>query len=392
MLSYCVTSLDGREIKSLCPSEALMPASNTKLFTCALALKSFDAHTSPGEDLELLIEDKGLQLNFHGNLFFSARYREPQFIDSAITQLAEAIKETGLRQFESLHLHCESLFLKPLPDYPCVSFISFNENTLDVSVKKGKVTTSPARQSSFELIPDIKVSDQNRTNSSIFYNPQVNSEDYWRLEGKNWTYEILKAELHKHGIHIDAQSGTTLRNPQKLQSFPSQINTLDLVTSSLRFSDNFRAELLALHLRRAQKNEGLNSCLDSLRNSIDLNESVLMDGSGLSRLNRSSTRDICKLLSHMHQSKHSELWHQSMACAGQEGTLSDTSKNLLPQKRFWGKTGTLRDARALSGYYRKQNGEIVIVSVLQNQANCSKFSESVIKLLREIDEEQTNIS
>lgn len=253
MLSYCVTSLDGREIKSLRPSAALMPASNTKLFTCALALESFDPYTSPGNDLELFIEDKCLQLNFHGNLFFSARYREPQFIDSAITQLAQAIKETGQSRFKSLHLHCETPFLKPLPDYPCVSFISFNENTVDVSVKNAEVTTSPARQSSFELIADTKISSQSRTNSSIFYKPHVNSEDYWRLEGNNWTYEILKAELHKHGIHIDTQSDTALRNPQKLQSFSSPISTLDLITSSLRFSDNFRAELLALHLRRMQR-------------------------------------------------------------------------------------------------------------------------------------------
>lgn len=390
MLSYCVTSIDGREIKSLCPSEALMPASNTKLFTCALALESFDPYTSPGNDLELVIEHNCLQLNFYGNLFFSARYRAPESINLAIKQLVQAIKETGQSRFKSLHLHCQTRFLEPLPDYPCVSFISFNENTLDVSVKDGKVSTSPARQSSFELIPDTKFSSQTRTHSKIFYNPQANSEDYWRLEDENWTYEILKAELHKRGIHIDTQSGTTLRNPQKLQSFSSPISTLDLITSSLRFSDNFRAELLALHLRRRQKSEDLNSCLDSLRKSIDLNESVLADGSGLSRLNRSSTRDICQLLRHMHQSKHSELWHQAMAYAGQEGTLSKTSKNLLPHKRFWGKTGTLRDARALSGYYRTQNGEIVIVSVLQNQANCSKFTESVIKLLREIDEEQTN--
>ncbi|MDD7987095.1 D-alanyl-D-alanine carboxypeptidase [Lentisphaera marina] len=390
MLSYCVTTLDGKELLSLSPSEVMRPASNTKLFTCALALENFEATESPAPALDVVYEDKKLQINFHGNLFFSARYRDKSRLDHAFKQIAEAILKTGIQNFDSLHLYCEAEFLSPLKDYPCVSFISINENTLDLAILDGELEITPESQSSFKLSACKTIEYQSRTDSQIFYNPNQDSEDFWRLEGSNWTYDILVKELRKLGLFIAKQSKKPLRNPQLIGQFADPITTQELITSSLRFSDNFRAELLALHLRKSQKNSSIDQCLKPLKNKLQLKHTQLTDGSGLDRLNKSSCEDICSLLRYMHHSKHSEIWHQSMAISGEEGTLSNSNKNQLPKKRFWGKTGTLRDTRALSGYYKTENGSIVIVSVLQNHANCSKFSESVIKLLREIDEEQTN--
>jgi D-alanyl-D-alanine carboxypeptidase len=390
MLTYCVTDLDGKELSSLSPSKAMMPASNVKLFTSALAFENFDPNLSPARELELLIEDNKLQINFHGNLFLSARYREKSNFTLAIDQLTKALISTGINEFDSLHLHCEYEFLLPLKDYPCVSFISLNENTLDISIEDGKVISCPDSQRTFEFIPSESCLQQSRNKSTITYNPKKDSTDFWRLESDNWTFAILKNELQKRGISIAKQSQLALQKAQLIEKFSDPISTYDLVKSSLRFSDNFRAELLALHLRKVKETKSFNDCFQDLQSRLLLRNTHLADGSGLSRENTSSCRDICSLLHHMHHSEHRKMWHDSLAVSGQSGTLLNTKNNLLPKDRFWGKTGTLRDVRALSGYYKCENGSIVIVSVLQNHANCGKFSESVIKLLREIDEKQKN--
>ncbi|WDE98382.1 D-alanyl-D-alanine carboxypeptidase [Lentisphaera profundi] len=386
MLTYCVTDSNGRVLLEHNPEQALLPASNIKLFTCAMALESFDADAPPSQKLRVLSTPRQLTIEFKGNLFFSCRYQGRDILSRRIDQLADAIKAHGQTEFESLYITCPTDYLNPLAHYPCVSFVSFNENTLDLEISHGEALSTPLEQREFSLVPDKSLKEQVRKGSRISYNPTQNSLDYWRLEGDNWTPDILLCELRKRGISIKKLSKIADHEAQQLASFQDPVLTSQLLHSSLCHSDNFRAEMLGLHLRYSQQKTDLQQCLQTLSDKIGLTQTFMADGSGLSRDNHTSTRDICRLLNYMSQHRQSPTWMNSLAISGISGTLQNAISYPIAKGKFIGKTGTLRDARALSGYYTNKNGRVFTVSVLQNNEDCSTFSSMLKQILSDIDE------
>ena len=91
----------------------------------------------------------------------------------------------------------------------------------------------------------------------------------------------------------------------------------------------------------------------------------LRDGSGLSRGNRLTTRSLSVLLWRMAQHPLSAYYQASMAIAGQRGTLSNYFWGTSLEGRFWGKTGTLRGVRSMSGILETTDGPLY-VSMIAN--------------------------
>lgn len=91
------------------------------------------------------------------------------------------------------------------------------------------------------------------------------------------------------------------------------------------------------------------------------------NGSGLSRVERISSREMGEMLVDAYNSPYRDDLMRSMAVLGVDGTVKGRLKNLAGRGKF--KTGTLRDVRALAGYLTAANGQTYVVSLLHNDAS-----------------------
>ena len=104
---------------------------------------------------------------------------------------------------------------------------------------------------------------------------------------------------------------------------------------------------------------------------------VLENGSGLSRRERVSARMMGDMLAAAYRSPFKQAFIGSLPIAGRDGTLKSRFKNIGSPLRL--KTGTLKNVRALAGYYLGGDGsDPLAVVVIIN-------SERADKLLGEMD-------
>ena len=93
----------------------------------------------------------------------------------------------------------------------------------------------------------------------------------------------------------------------------------------------------------------------------------VVDGSGLSLLNRVSPQTLTDVLSYAYQDKSISIdFLESLPVAGVDGTLKKRFRNSEVQGRVRAKTGYLNNVRALSGYIFTKNGDILVFSILSN--------------------------
>jgi D-alanyl-D-alanine carboxypeptidase/D-alanyl-D-alanine-endopeptidase (penicillin-binding protein 4) len=145
------------------------------------------------------------------------------------------------------------------------------------------------------------------------------------------------------------------------------MSTLAAITNQP--SDNFYAETLVKTLGATFRgggstSEGLKVMRAALR-EFDITPRVV-DGSGLSRKDRATPRQLVKLLRAMTTSKVAATFKASLAVPGRVGTLARRMRGTAADGRCNAKTGTLRGVSALSGYCRTLRGRIVAFSFLEN--------------------------
>ncbi|MFC1619491.1 D-alanyl-D-alanine carboxypeptidase/D-alanyl-D-alanine-endopeptidase [Candidatus Neomarinimicrobiota bacterium] len=112
---------------------------------------------------------------------------------------------------------------------------------------------------------------------------------------------------------------------------------------------------------------------------VDTNTTYLTDGSGLSSYNRITPRNTTNLLIHM---RADSAFVQSLPIAGIDGTIKNMMKGTAAEGRVFAKTGTLRHARALSGYAHNHKGDWIVFSILVND---------YLTPLREVNDKITRI-
>lgn len=91
------------------------------------------------------------------------------------------------------------------------------------------------------------------------------------------------------------------------------------------------------------------------------------DGSGLSRHNLITPAAVVTLYTYMaKQSKYSQAWRESLTIGGVDGTLTNRFKGTAAAGNIRGKTGTIDQVSALSGYITTAGGEQLVLSLLVN--------------------------
>jgi D-alanyl-D-alanine carboxypeptidase/D-alanyl-D-alanine-endopeptidase (penicillin-binding protein 4) len=135
-------------------------------------------------------------------------------------------------------------------------------------------------------------------------------------------------------------------------------------------SDNWIAETLIKGLgaqfgEAGSTQAGTRVVRDTVR-QFDVSPTVV-DGSGLSRGNRTSPREIVKLLQGMSESEAAEAFDESLAVVGRNGTLYRRMRGTAAQDRCHAKTGTLHDVSTLAGYCTTAGGDRVAFAFLMNR-------------------------
>lgn len=91
------------------------------------------------------------------------------------------------------------------------------------------------------------------------------------------------------------------------------------------------------------------------------------DGSGLSRHNLITPSSVVQLYTYMaKQSRYSQAWRDSLTIGGVDGTLRNRFRGTRATNNVRGKTGTINQVSALSGYVRTAAGEELVFSMVVN--------------------------
>lgn len=99
---------------------------------------------------------------------------------------------------------------------------------------------------------------------------------------------------------------------------------------------------------------------------INTDGMIIDNGSGLSRLELVSARQLATLLRDIYLSDQGETFLASLAVAGESGTLRKRYRGEALAGRVIGKTGTIDNVRSFAGYIRAESGRNYVVVVIGN--------------------------
>lgn len=106
---------------------------------------------------------------------------------------------------------------------------------------------------------------------------------------------------------------------------------------------------------------------------------IQYDGSGLSRHNLVTPSALVQVYSFMaKESKNSEAWLNALTIAGVDGTLQNRFKGTKAAGNVRGKTGTIDQVSALSGYLTTAAGEKLVFSILVNGVSRQSLRQAMI--------------
>ncbi|HEX6904920.1 MAG TPA: D-alanyl-D-alanine carboxypeptidase/D-alanyl-D-alanine-endopeptidase [Thermoanaerobaculia bacterium] len=412
-LGVSVVDLDtGEAVYSYNADAPLVLASNNKLYTTAAALDAL----GPGYFFETRLVERGRQSGdvLEGDLGVIGS-GDPQISGrefggdpfGAFRPWAAALRERGVRRvtgdlylahgrFESLKIH---------PDWPAdqltewyeapVAALSFSDNCILVRVSPGKAG-GPAVVETVPSLPIFRVENRavtsaKRRGARLYVG---RTEDVLTVRGsidagsgpfETWVTvpdpvryfgAALRAALAEEGVVVEGSLRPVERLPGAVWERVA-VHRSDLVTAvrtTNKRSQNFYAESLLKAV--AAERCGNGTWRDGARAVAEFAESIgiprgavqVVDGSGMSRQNRSSARALTTLLRHMFFHPAASEFAQSLPYAG-EDMGSWKRRMAAPPYRgnVFAKTGTLNGVSALSGYAKAASGKSYAFSIVLNQ-------------------------
>jgi D-alanyl-D-alanine carboxypeptidase/D-alanyl-D-alanine-endopeptidase (penicillin-binding protein 4) len=193
---------------------------------------------------------------------------------------------------------------------------------------------------------------------------------YFQAQPARFAARAFTRELRRRGIRVAGGAGTGSTPPlaPALATWASP-PMADLVRLTNVPSDNFGAETLLKALGAQVSGTGSTAAGAAVVRAelatLGIRPAVV-DGSGLSRANRTSPRQVVGLLRAM---DGEAAFTGSLAVAGRTGTLAQRMRGTTAQDRCRAKTGTLSGVSALAGYCTSVNGADVAFAFLMNGVN-----------------------
>jgi D-alanyl-D-alanine carboxypeptidase/D-alanyl-D-alanine-endopeptidase (penicillin-binding protein 4) len=196
------------------------------------------------------------------------------------------------------------------------------------------------------------------------------SAPYWQGRPARFAAAAFAKQLRHLGVAVRgrAATGVTPADAALVTEWRSP-PVADLLRLMNPPSDNFMAETLVKVLGARFGASGSTAAGTAVvRDELyELGiEPRVVDGSGLSRSDRTSPRDVVGLLREL---DGDATFTGSLAVAGRTGTLDTRMRGSAAQDRCRAKTGTLRDVSALAGYCATTAGRHVAFAFLMNNVS-----------------------
>jgi D-alanyl-D-alanine carboxypeptidase/D-alanyl-D-alanine-endopeptidase (penicillin-binding protein 4) len=326
----------GEELFALREDVARMPASVQKLYTTASALlrlgPSATLDTTAVTSATALIDGFGV---LHGDLVLVGA-GDPFFGDTEAATLARAVRAAGVRRIDGAVVGDESRF----------------------DVRRS------GRAPGYD--PEL-----GGVLSALAYDRGI-FRGRARLDAGRFAAARFAAQLRALGVRA---SGTSHAG-----AAPAAARTIAAVASRnvgelARFvnvpSNNFAAEMLLKGLGARYRGTGSTSAGAGVaRDTLD-DLGVrprIADGSGLSREDRTTPREVVRLLERMDGQDVAKAFRASLAVPGSTGTVKRRMRHTSAE-RCRVKTGTLRDVSALAGYCATVGGRDIAFAILFNHVN-----------------------
>jgi len=392
-------------------NKALLPASNLKLVTSSASLTLL----KPEYTFKTMIySDNKISANkIDGNIYIKGM-GDPDFNVKRLWDMVKTIKHKGIKEIAGNVIADDSFFDSletgngwKLNGYGSSSYaarisaLSLNYNVADVWVspalnqnEKAIVSVEP-ESDFFEIINKTSTGGRyskllisrvlNSAGKNIITvsgnipygaNPELNSVN---LDNPSLhTGYVLKNLLEKEGISVKGQVKRGLLASQNVvilaetESKPLSSIVYDFNKHSINIIGEILLKYLGAKFRGVPgtSKKGIDVVKqDFLEKEVKVSTENLnmVDGSGLSPLNRITTNHFVQILKYMYE--HFDLqsdFLSSLPVAGADGTLKRRTRNTDGERKIRAKTGFINQASSLSGYVMTKNNQPIVFSILSN--------------------------
>ena len=386
------------------------PASNNKLFTTAAALRALGTQyrfrtvvygDRPASNLtSLRIIGQG----------------DPSLTTAQLTFLAQQLRQKGVQQVEQLV--GDDTYFRGTPINPNwdaedtlqgygapVNSLMLNQNGIGLTlipqqvgqplrVKWGDPTDASSWRisnqsvtvsaSSSEYVDAVRVANQRliRVSGQLRVGSEAEPIAVSIPNPGNYLIDKFRAVLTEANIAVQRATvvKTTPASPGLVELAAVESAPLaQLLIETNRESNNTYAEALLKTLgatRSVGSQDTTNSGIAVIKATLSplgINAAgySMVDGSGLASRDRATPEALVQTLQAMAQLPESQVFRDSLAVAGVNGTLKNRFRNTVAQGRLQGKTGTISGVVALSGYLTPPNYPDIAFSILTNYSGAS---------------------
>jgi serine-type D-Ala-D-Ala carboxypeptidase/endopeptidase (penicillin-binding protein 4) len=406
---------------------SLRPASNLKLATTAAALTLLGAGASFETHFDSAVEPVDGVLS--GDLIVRAG-ADPLFVERAdgrviplLEPWVKSLRERGVEQVSGDLILDLGTYAAPgaTPGWPAASQhwqdycalssgFSANAGCVSVIVEAGQaggpaeVRVSPSCQG---MLLDLAVSTTGKKTTLTV--SAVVSEGKVRVRGnipadvtsyiRRFAHPdpvglfggVLRRALQEGGVRIDGQIRRRRDVPAPIRLASLRRPIMDALVPINTDSNNAVADQLFLKLGfdilgEGSRSGGERAVLTAFeRLEVDSSGWRQVEGSGLSRNNRVSSSQLVMLLDAVLSGGGaiSDAYAQSLAVAGESGTLSDRMSDPVMRGKVIAKTGFIGGTSALSGLVRGLSGRVYVFSVLVNYPVLGGLNKQIWKPMQD---------
>ena len=402
-------------------STSLIPASTLKLVTTATALEVLGPDFRCETHLQYsgTVDDQGvLQGNIYirgggdpalGSLRFKHQYYKPYFIHTWV----KAIQGLGIRKVAGAIVGDAQVYtdntalgtwiLNDMGKHygTVVSGLSIFDNIFTAKFRPtapGQLATLhaiiPSLPADLQLTHQVEIDDKIRypwlhasgypyilarhIQGQIPHKPSISHVKVSMPDPAYWAATTLHTALQQQGIEIE-QPATTLRRGHTAATVRHHLHTLHspqlqaLIRVTNHDSINRYAEHLIKQLSLAQTGTGSTPQGIKLlkkfwrQQGIDTTGMLLYDGSGLSRYNAVTPRQLVQVLSYMYRSQYYAVFYDSLPIGGKTGSVAPFFRQApLLKGRLKVKLGRLDKCKAFAGYTTNMAGDDIAFALLVN--------------------------
>lgn len=150
-----------------------------------------------------------------------------------------------------------------------------------------------------------------------------------------------------------------------------------LVYNTNRVSNNLFAEHFLKHIglkrgNRGDTQTGAEAIVKFWHDKgIDIGGFNMYDGSGISRYNTITARQLVEILQYMSTTAYAEAFFNSLAVSGEGGTLRHFGTNRTARGRIHAKSGSMSRVLSYAGYLETLSGQRLTFAIIVNNYNCS---------------------